>query len=116
MRFILRLSINALGLLLVAYLIPGISVSSFWAALVFALILGFLNAIIRPLLIILTLPINILTLGLFTLIINALVFWFASSIAFGVEISTFASAFWGALIMWVISWFTSSLLKKEKGN
>lgn len=111
MRFILRLIINAGVILLVAYLIPGIQVSSFWSALFLAVVLGLINALIRPIIILLTLPINLLTLGLFTLVINALMLWMASAFVIGVEITSFASAFWGAILIWIISWFSNYFMK-----
>ena len=88
--------------MLVAYIVPGIGFASFWSALITSAIFGLINAVIRPLMIILTLPINILTLGLFTLIINALMFWLASTIVKGFDVANFAAAFWGALAYWVI--------------
>lgn len=112
MRLLLRWLISALTLMLVAYYVPGITVMSFYAALIAALILGLINAVIRPLLVILTLPVNILTLGLFTLVINALMFWLASSVVKGFYVSGFMAAFWGALIMWLVGWTVSGLLKK----
>lgn len=114
MKFILRLLINTLAILLVAYLIPGIIVSSFWAALIMAIVLGVINALIRPVVSILTLPLKVLTLGLFALVVNALMFLLASYFVIGVEIESFASAFWGALIISVISWLTNQFLKKKK--
>jgi len=99
---IIRWILNTLILMLVAGIVPGISFSSFWSALITSLIFGFINAIIRPLMIILTLPINILTLGLFTLIINALMFWLASTIVKGFEVANFSAAFWGALVYWIL--------------
>ena len=114
MKFILRLLINALAILLVAYLIPGITVSSFWAALIMAVILGIINALISPSVKILTLPISILTLGLFTLVINALMFLLASYFVVGVKIDSFASAFWGALIISIIGFLANQFLKKKK--
>ena len=112
MRLLLRWLISALTLMLVAYYVPGITVVSFYSALVAALILGLINALIRPLVMLLTLPVNILTLGLFTLVINTLMFWLASSIAKGFYVSGFVAAFWGALIMWLVGWVVSGLLKK----
>ena len=114
MKFILRLLINALTILLVAYFIPGIIVSSFASALFMAIVLGIVNALIRPVVSILTLPIKVLTLGLFALVVNALMLLLASYFVVGVEITTFASAFWGALIISIISWFTNQFLKKKK--
>jgi len=112
--FILRWVINALAVMLAAYLIPGVSVTNFWSALITALVMGLINAIVRPLVIILTLPVNILTLGLFTLVINALMFWLASFIVPGFTVAGFWPAFGGALIFWAVSWLTNALLKETK--
>lgn len=98
----LRWLLNTLVLMLVANIVPGISFSSFWSALITSLVFGLINALIRPLVLLLTLPINILTLGLFTLIINALMFMLAGTIVKGFEVANFTSAFWGALIYWII--------------
>ena len=112
MQLLLRWLINAIAIMLMALYLPGIGVSGFFAALIAALVLGILNALIRPLLVLLTLPINLLTLGLFTLIINAFLFWFTSEIVKGFTVAGFWPAFWGALIMWLVSWGTNWLLKK----
>jgi putative membrane protein len=111
MRFIIRWVINAGTLLLLAFYLPGIGVSGWYAALVAALILGLVDAIIRPILLVLTLPINILTLGLFTFVINAFLFWFVSTVVKGFVVYGFWPAFWGALILSLVSWLTSDLLK-----
>ena len=112
MSLLLRWLISALTLILIAYFVPGITVVSFYSALIAALILGLINALIRPLLIILTLPVNILTLGLFTLVINALMFLLASSMVKGFYVTSFMAAFWGALIMCLTGWVIGGLLKK----
>lgn len=112
MKLLLRWLISALVLMFIAYYVPGIHVTSFYSALVAALILGLVNALIRPLLLLLTLPINIFTFGLFTLVINALMFWLASTVVKGFYVAGFWPAFWGALIMWIVGWFVNSLLKK----
>ncbi|MEK7624935.1 MAG: phage holin family protein [Patescibacteria group bacterium] len=112
MKLLLKWLINALALLGIAYLIRGISVSSFYVALVAALVLGLINALVKPLLILLTLPVNILTVGLFTFVINALLFWFVSTVVKGFSVADFAAAFWGALCLSVVSWLTHILLKK----
>lgn len=112
MRLVLRWLISALTLMLVAYYVPGITVATFFSALIAALILGLINAVIRPLVIVLTLPVNILTLGLFTLVINSLMFWLAASMVKGFYVSSFMAAFLGALIMWLVSWIINSILKK----
>ena len=113
MKLVMRWLLSAGALMLTAYYIPGIAVTSFYAALVAALILGLINALIRPFIILLTLPINILTLGLFTLVINALMFWLASSVVKGFFVAGFWPAFWGALTMCVVGWVVNSLFKKE---
>ena len=100
---ILRWLLNTLVLMLVANIVPGVSFVTFWSALVTSLIFGLINALIRPLVLLLTLPINILTLGLFTLIINALMFWLAGTIVKGFELANFTAAFWGALVYWLIA-------------
>jgi putative membrane protein len=112
MKLLLRWLINAIAIVGIAYYLPGIGVESFYSALIAALVLGLVNALIRPLLIILTLPINILTLGLFTLIINAALFWFVSTIVKGFIVAGFWAAFAGALILTVVGWIVGGLLKK----
>jgi len=110
MRLLLIWIINALSLLAVAYLVPSVGVASFYVALVTALLLAVVNTVIRPVLVLVTLPINILTLGLFTFVINALLFWFVASFVEGFRVGGFWSAFWGALAYSVISTLASGLL------
>ncbi|MFH1947364.1 MAG: phage holin family protein [Candidatus Magasanikbacteria bacterium] len=112
MNLLLRWVINAGTLLLLAYYLPGMEVSGWYAALITALVLGLVNAVLKPILVILTLPVNILTLGLFTFVINALLFWFVASFIKGFDVAGFVPAFWGALILTVVSWLVSGLLKK----
>ncbi|BFD24926.1 MAG: phage holin family protein [Candidatus Parcubacteria bacterium] len=95
MKLIFRLLFNAAWILLGSFIIGGLEVSSFYIALIVAIILGLINALVRPLLIILTLPINILSLGLFTFVINALLVWFVSSFIQGFALS----GFWPALLL-----------------
>ncbi|MFA5128753.1 MAG: phage holin family protein [Patescibacteria group bacterium] len=111
MGIIIRWLIYAVAIMLLTYIVPGISVKNFYSALIAALILGLVNAVIRPLLILLTLPVNILTLGLFTLVINALMLWFVASIVKGFDVRNFAAAFLGALVLWVVGWITNALTK-----
>ncbi|MFA5854057.1 MAG: phage holin family protein [Patescibacteria group bacterium] len=113
MQLLLRWVLNALALLLVAYVVPGVHVAGFYAALIAALVLGVVNALIRPLLILLTLPITIVTLGLFTFVINALLLWMVSSVVKGFTIDGFVPALLGALVLWVMSWLTNSLLQND---
>jgi putative membrane protein len=110
MSLLIRWIVNAVALMLVSYLFASIEVSGFFAALITALILGLVNAVIRPILILITLPINILTLGLFTFVINGLLFWFVASFLEGFEVAGFWSAFWGALAYSVISFLISMLV------
>ncbi len=81
--------LNAVALLIVAYLLPGIVVTGFGSALIAAVVLGLLNMLVKPVLILLTLPVTIVTLGLFLFVINALVFWFAGSILSGFKVEGF---------------------------
>ena len=114
MTLILRWLLNALALIAVAYLYPGVQVESFFAALVAALVLGLVNAIIRPLVIILTLPINLLTLGLFTFVINALLFWFVAEIIKGFSVTGFVAALIGSLLYSLITLVISWLVFKKR--
>ncbi len=108
---IIRLFINAGALLAIPYIIPGIQVDGVYTALIAAIILGILNAVIRPIVVFLTLPLTILTFGLFALIINGLFFWFVSSFVKGFSVAGFWPAFLGALLMSLVSWATNSLLR-----
>jgi putative membrane protein len=102
--------INALALLTVAYVMPGIAVASFGAAMVAALVLGLVNAVIRPILILLTLPATLLTLGLFIFVINGLLFWFVGSNLQGFTVAGFWPAFFGAIVYSIVSWALASVL------
>lgn len=111
MKLIFRWLINAIALLLVANIVPGFGVDTFYTALIAALVLGLVNALIRPILLILTLPINILSLGLFTFVINALMVWLMSTIVKGVTVTGFMAAFLAAVFLWVVSMGTNWLVK-----
>jgi putative membrane protein len=110
MHLVIRWLINAAALLALPYLFSSIQVDSVQVALIAALILGLLNALIRPILIILTLPINILTLGLFTFIINGLLFYAVAHLVKGFSVTGFWPAVFGAIVFSIISWALSSLL------
>jgi putative membrane protein len=110
MGILIGWAINAASLLLLAWLIPAVQVTGFGTALVVALVLGLLNAVIRPVLIVLTLPVNLLTLGLFTFVINGFLFWFAARILEGFSVSSFGWAILAAIVYSLISWAVSSLL------
>ena len=110
---VLRWLILTLGIMVAAYLIEGIEVRGFASALFAAALLGILNAFFRPILIILTLPINILTLGLFTFVINALLLMMASGVIGGFEVRGFWPAFFGSLVISLISWLLSSFINEQ---
>jgi putative membrane protein len=113
MKLILRWLINAIALLVVTQLVPGFSVASFYYALIAALVLGLVNAVIRPILIVLTLPLNILTLGLFTFVINAALIWFVSTFVKGFEVAGFLPALLAAIILWAAACVTNYLIKSK---
>ena len=102
--------INALALVAVAYLMPSIQVSSFGAALVAALVLGLVNAFVRPILVLLTLPVTILTLGLFIFVLNGLLFWMVGSWLEGFWVGGFWAGVLGAIVFSIISWALSALV------
>ena len=112
MTLLLVWILNAVALLVVAYILHGITVASFGSALIAALVLGLLNTLVKPLLIVLTLPITIVTLGLFLLVLNALVFWFAGSILKGFQVEGFWRALIGAIVYSLVSGLLSGLLMK----
>lgn len=98
MKILVRWLLLAAALLLVAHLYPGVVVQSFGAAMIAALVLGLFNAVLRPLLVLLTLPVTLLTLGLFLFVINALMFYFAASVLDGFSVRGFGAALVGSLI------------------
>ena len=116
LTLIARWILNAAALLLVAYLYPGVSVESFLAAAIAALVLGLVNAIIRPVLILFTLPATVLTLGLFIFVINGLLFWFVGSFIEGFTVAGFWSGVFGAIIFSLISWALAALVFKSTPN
>ena len=111
MHFLIRLIVNAVALMIVAYFLPGVSVTGPVGALIAAFVLGIVNEILRPILIILTLPIQILTLGLFTLLINGVLFYWVGLLGIGLVVSGFWPAFWGAIVLGIVSFVLSSLLR-----
>jgi putative membrane protein len=102
--------INALSLLALPYLFHSIKVDSFYAAMIVALLLGLINTVIRPFLVLLTLPVTILTLGLFIFVINGLLFWFVASFVEGFAVAGFWQAVFGSIAYSVISWLCSTIL------
>ena len=103
MKFLIRLLITALALLAVTQVVPGITVSGWFPAIIAAFFLGILNAVVRPILVILTLPVTILTLGLFIFVINAGIFLFVASVLNGFEVTGFLSALAGSVVVSIVS-------------
>ena len=114
MRLLLVWLINAVALLALPYLMSSIRVDSFATALVAALVLGLINTFIRPLLILLTLPATLLTLGLFIFVINGFLFWLVGSFVQGFHVAGFWSALLGAIVYSIISWALSALILPAK--
>ena len=111
MFFIFRLLIHMVAILIISYLLPGlIRVDGIWAALVAAFLLGIVNTILRPILIFFTLPITILTFGLFLLVINGLMLWLVSTIVKGFYVEGFWGAVLGSLLISFVSWILSRFL------
>jgi len=110
----LRWLFNAAAIILVAAIIPGISVAGWWTALWLVVLMALINTFIKPILIILTLPINILTLGLFTWIINALLVLFASSLVKGFEVDGFWPALGFSLVLALFNAILSNLMKNTE--
>ena len=110
MALILVWILNAVALLAVAYLLPGITVASFGSALIAALVLGLVNMLVKPVLVLLTLPITIVTLGLFLIVINALLFWFVGSVLRGFQVNGFWWAVGGAVLYSIISGLLTKLI------
>jgi len=113
MRLLITWFINALALLVVPFLLKSVYVEDVGTALLAALVLGFVNTLIRPILVLLTLPVTLLTLGLFIFIINGLMFWAVAHLIGGFYVASFWSAVGGALLYSVISWALSALLLKK---
>lgn len=113
MRLLIVWLLNAVALLAVAYLMPSVQIDSFGAALIGALVLGLANAVVRPILVLLTLPVTILTLGLFLLVINGAVFLGVSRLVSGFEVAGLWSAILAAILYSIISFLLSALIHRE---
>ena len=111
-RLVLVWLINTVALVAVAYLMPSVTVSSFGAALIAALVLGLINAFVRPLLVLLTLPVTILTLGLFIFVLNGLLFWAVAEWVEGFAVGGFWSGVIGAILFSIVSWLLSALVQR----
>jgi len=105
LNILIKWVLLALALLSITWVVPGIAFTSFYSALGAALVIGLINIFVRPILVFLLIPINILTLGLFTFVINALMFWFASTIVSGFEVTGFLAALFGSILLSILNLF-----------
>jgi putative membrane protein len=114
-NFVIRLFVNALALSAAAWLVNGIVLEGgFWPVLLVALVFGLVNAILKPILLLLALPLLFITLGLFTLVINAGLLLLTARITDALQVAGFGAAFWGALVVSIVSMLLSGLLNDEK--
>ncbi|KAB2838017.1 MAG: phage holin family protein [Burkholderiales bacterium] len=116
MRLLLRWGLNALALMALPYLFSSIRIEDFWTALLVALVLGLINALVRPILFLLTLPITVLTLGLFIFVLNGLLFWLVANLVPGFSVGGFWPALGGALVYSIISWVLNSVFAESKSK
>jgi putative membrane protein len=114
MRLLLVWVLNAIALLGVAYIYPGVQVEDWKSAAIAALVLGLVNTLVKPILVLLTLPVTILTLGLFLVVLNALLFWGVAEVLPGFNVSGFWAAVLGAILYSVIGWALSKLIPDRK--
>jgi putative membrane protein len=115
MGFLIRVLANALAILAAAYVLPGIEVSGGMALLAAGLVLAVINAVVRPILLLLTLPITLVTLGLFLFVLNAFCLWLTSELVKGFEVHGFWPAVFGALFVSVVSWLVNAFLS-DRGH
>jgi len=114
MRLLLVWALNAIALLAVAYLYPGVQLQDWQSAAIAALVLGLVNTLVKPILVLLTLPVTLLTLGLFLIVLNALLFWGVASMVPGFHVTGFWAAVLGAILYSLIGWLLSKLLPDRK--
>lgn len=112
MKLLVKWLLSAVALLIVAYLYSGVQVSSFGSAMIAALVIGLLNTVLRPVLVVLTLPVTILTVGLFLFVVNGLMFWAASGLLNGFHVAGFWAAMLGALIYSLLGLVIESLVSR----
>ena len=113
MRFLLRLLLNGIAIIVAAWFIPGVVLTGIAPALLAGALLGFVNALIRPILLLLTLPFTLITLGLFIFVVNAICFALTAALVPGFDISGFWAAFFGAIVVSLVSWVLNSLLADD---
>lgn len=115
MGFLIRVLVNGVAIYLVAQIVPGITVDGVLTAVGAGLVLGLINAIVRPILIVLTLPVTLLTLGLFLFVLNAFCLWLTSQLVRGFEVHGLWAALFGALLVSVVSWLLSAFVS-DRGH
>lgn len=113
MRFLLRVLLNAVAIMAAAWFVPGVHLTGLLPALLAGMLLGLVNALVRPVLLLLTLPFTIVTLGLFIFVVNAICFGLTAALVPGFDLSGFGAAFLGALAVTLISWLLNAVLKDE---
>lgn len=113
MRLLTHVLVTAIALAIAAYILPGVHITSVAALLVSALVLGFVNGIVRPVLVLVTLPITILTLGLFYLVVNGIAFGLAAAVVPGFDVDSFGWAMLGALVVGLASWVVGAIVKPD---
>lgn len=111
MKLALRLTINVLALFVVAYIVPGFVIGDIWSAIVASIVIGVVNTFIRPIIQLFTLPLSILTFGIFAFLINVVLLWGVSFVVPGFEIESFTSALLGSLALSLVSWFLHKLAR-----
>ncbi len=114
MNFLIRIILSALGVFIAAYIIPGVTVNDFWTAIIAAIIIGVLNWTVRPLLILFTIPLTIFTLGLFLLVINAVVILIADALISGFAVDGFWWALLFSLVLTILNSFFQDLSRKDR--
>ena len=115
-RFLVRWFISSIALLIVVHIFSGVSSQNILSLFIMALVLGFLNTFFRPLLVLLSLPLTIVSLGLFTLVINAIIFYIAAHLVSGIYIAGFWSAFWASILYSITTFFINSLVCTKNDN
>lgn len=116
MNLIIKLIFNSVALFLTSLIVPGFYILNFWVAIIAAVLLAIVNVIIRPIMLFITIPINIITLGLFTFVINALMLWIVSSLVSGFVITSVFSAIIGAVVLTAISTLLHLILEKSENG
>ena len=110
MKLLLHWIILSLAVFATSTVMQGITLSPFWVTFIVGACLAFINMLIKPIISILTLPINILTLGVFSLVINGLIFWYLATFITGFSITSYMAAFWGAVVVSILNWLLSKIL------